>query len=945
MLKMLKKILIVFVCVFTVMPTIYADNAGGTGSGGGAQGGTGSSTSSDNMYWQTGTQSQVRVSAYRFDLVYKPKNGNRYILKTVVAQDNSNKSAGSWCSGSSRDFLIKLVKNYTSVVNSMGESKYGAVYKDKGELVELARELSNGKTIDGLFPDGKVTNESKIKDYITSADGFNIDESELQLEQDENQGTYNSYGYRILIQKIQVYARGNLVNCSSYFKFAATRKDVTGNPALLKKLTGNNLPVYIAPANVAGIGEDIWTTRFDIMIDIGEHYAFDSNATGLQIRDKAKYFADWNNGLGYNILWFSTKPFKGYDYSIDAACVNCNSNDDDNKAYIIQDINDWNAIFESSKSSNKNIKTYFNKGNGVYCREEYWVYLPNVNNTIYVEPGRYFTLNPSASDLNSIITNPTIPNFKPVKVVKKRQCRVNTSENNGNTTNILNNFRINSEYDFQANTGTVKFKYNERYEDSHYNMKDAEVMRPYNEGNNYTYSINSNILEMQTTKYYTLPENYYQYIRKQDGLSVKTKPSSDINHYINVGIPNLPISFNNIGEDSNDTFVAADIQFSYELPGKNKDTDKYSSLYKAYVINNDYLKDSSSKENIYKKYLSNKMENGDQALIENSACAKMFGFNTSAFKSCATQRTNNSIGTGSNSCINKNKINTSNTSGYSCMILTRGDTSDCKTEEDAKRLGLDWNPYNNTCCPVGTYYNPNLGKCSNDTCRIENGKYYDYDGKEITKEEYDRICPYGCKIENGKYYDFEGKEITKEEYDRICPSDIPPVCPEDECPYGCCPSGECAPMSTINGEPICPGGGGIDVIYRTIDLRNPFPGQNAEQRHTGSNWCNYNIRTQQIECEYNNPVSNEYIIRERGGNVNGGKVYREGHVLYEVTLDTATINSIRSYNDDNKYDDWDLNCDDDGKACISDFLRKEVDVTGECARVSKSNFYDCDEDV
>ena len=39
MLKMLKKILIVFVCVFTVMPTIYADNAGGTGSGGGAQGG------------------------------------------------------------------------------------------------------------------------------------------------------------------------------------------------------------------------------------------------------------------------------------------------------------------------------------------------------------------------------------------------------------------------------------------------------------------------------------------------------------------------------------------------------------------------------------------------------------------------------------------------------------------------------------------------------------------------------------------------------------------------------------------------------------------------------------------------------------------------------------------------------------------------------------------
>ena len=29
----------------------------------------------------------------------------------------------------------------------------------------------------------------------------------------------------------------------------------------------------------------------------------------------------------------------------------------------------------------------------------------------------------------------------------------------------------------------------------------------------------------------------------------------------------------------------------------------------------------------------------------------------------------------------------------------------------------------------------------------------------------------------------------------------------------------------------CPGLGGKDVIYRTIDLNNPFPGQDAEQRN------------------------------------------------------------------------------------------------------------------
>ena len=143
----------------------------------------------------------------------------------------------------------------------------------------------------------------------------------------------------------------------------------------------------------------------------------------------------------------------------------------------------------------------------------------------------------------------------------------------------------------------------------------------------------------------------------------------------------------------------------------------------------------------------------------------------------------------------------------------------------------------------------------------------------------------------------------------------------------------------------CPGTGGIDVIYRTIDLENPFPGQNAEQRNTGANWCSYNIKTQQMDCKYNNQTVKNYITRERGGTTNGGKVYREDHVLYEVTLDTATINSIRNYNDQNKYDDWDLNCLDNGKACISDFLRSEVDTTGECANASKSTFYTCDKDV
>ena len=801
----------------------------------------------------------------------------------------------------------------------------------------------------------------------------------------------NDLFYRLMGQPLTFFQQNATGNCeeiketisSAYIIFEPLGQIVpyvgtASELALLYGARGSNYSYRVIPmlynaisipTNPGNLGLTYFTPVSN-EVALGEYNKIQSAVTNTHI------------GYGVGILAYGSEfvdPNQGwacdFDYTIDAACVNCNSNDSENKAYIIQDTNDWDAIFASKESDNKNVVSYYDKGNGVYCREEYTVYFPNVNNTIYVEPGRYFTVNPSASALDEVASHSAIPNMKPIKVTKKRECRVNTEENGSNASSVLNTFRINSEYDFKGKTGTVSFKYNEVYDDSRYNMDDTEELveyKDYEESNNYTYSINGNSLTMEVTRNYTLPENYYQYIRKQDGLSMKVKPSSNLNYYLNVGIPNLPISFNNKGSSTNgEVSKAADIQFFFELPGKNNDTDRYSKLYLAYIENNSYLSTGDDILNIYNKYKNNKMEDGDQDLLNKSACAKMFGMNTSGFTSCVNQRVNNSIGEGSNNCIAKSKITSSTTSGYSCMVLTYGDggDDDCKTEEDANRLGRDWNPLNQSCCPVGTTYNPTLGKCEpdsdNNTCRIENGKYYDFDGNEITKEEYDRICPNPgdgdtCRIENGKYYDFDGNEITKEEYDKICPSNIPPECPTSECPYGCCPSGECAPMP----DGTCPGTGGIDVIYRTIDLENPFPGQNAEQRNTGANWCSYNIKTQQIDCKYNNQTAKNYITRERGGTTNGGKVYREDHVLYEVTLDTETINSIRNYNDDHKYDDWTLNCYNrenndgnsntsqdqyirNGTACKSYFLREYLwgKVSGECAGSTVSNFYTCDKDV
>ena len=92
------------------------------------------------------------------------------------------------------------------------------------------------------------------------------------------------------------------------------------------------------------------------------------------------------------------------------------------------------------------------------------------------------------------------------------------------------------------------------------------------------------------------------------------------------------------------------------------------------------------------------MESGDQDILNNSACAKMYGTSGSGFESCVNERTENKIG----NCISLNKIDNNN--GYICLIL--------RDENDKNK------------------------------CEIRNGKYY-YNGAEITKEDYDRICDPG----------------------------------------------------------------------------------------------------------------------------------------------------------------------------------------------------------
>ena len=668
----------------------------------------------------------------------------------------------------------------------------------------------------------------------------------------------------------------------------------------------------------------------------------------------------WDNGIHQPLMEFDATK-KDYDYSYSASCASCENSNGDYLAYTIKDTSNWNGILASSASDNSNVSGYFYTGSyptgdgqdpegDVYCREEFSVYFPNSLSQIYVEPGRYFIMNPDdTSGLSSTGSSP-IPNLKPYKVYRKRECKasVNLTQYKDETyahfqarvlsakRSALSGCESDKKDEFVSDMGKVWFRYNETYEESKYNMSEPEELNRYQIYINNPFTAYKNRLEsvaaddalltMENTNEYELPDNYYNYVRLKDGLSMMNKPSDP---YRVIGIGNLPVSYENHGVKIDAiNYKAADIQFAYDLPD--------NAMLKQAATHNGYLSTSKGK------------------------------------------------GGSGGSCISKDTIMGETTDGYSCKILTStvpGDTPDdgCETEADAKELGLDWNSDGGYCCPPNTEYNEETGKCesgpgSNGDCETEE------DAKDLGLEWNSKggyCCPPGteyndktgtCESKPGDDTDDSCKTeedagrlgvdwnpVTKSccaegtTYDSstgMCLGEnkIDYVCPESDCPYGCCPSGECAPMPTINGEPYCPGPGGTDVIYRTIDLEDPFPGQDAENRDTGSNWCSYVNGV--YSCAYNNLTVKNHITREKsGGKKDGSKVYDDDHVLYEVTLDTATIKKIRDYNDRNKYDNWDLNCLDNGRACISKFLNSQVEVTGKCASVSNSNFYTCNKAV
>ena len=148
-----------------------------------------------------------------------------------------------------------------------------------------------------------------------------------------------------------------------------------------------------------------------------------------------------------------------------------------------------------------------------------------------------------------------------------------------------------------------------------------------------------------------------------------------------------------------------------------------------------------------------------------------------------------------------------------------------------------------------------------------------------------------------------------------------------ECINGKCPeveNGECDPSkeNCDNGNDDNDSDNGmINIIYRVIDLNNPFP-----NREPGSNWNKENY-------------VKDYITNNR--DVETDAVYSEKKPMYEIDLDPSLIKEIRNDYKDVNYGDMNLYCTN-GNECRSEFV-KELYENGKLSGCgTNSNFNACE---
>ena len=590
----------------------------------------------------------------------------------------------------------------------------------------------------------------------------------------------------------------------------------------------------------------------------------------------------------------SFNPDACTDYSLDVSCGNCDTTGD-KPSFIIQDTTNWSGIVNSSLSSNSNINGYFDQASGGSTGSgggKCHVYCREEYRVYF--PNEDDEVNVGAGrhftfNLEGDIVIGTVPNYKEVKVDKIKECQAT------------------EEYEVtDPETGVTRTE--QKSSPSCMSQYDASQSKPkagetgdvtiqYTETyQDSVYNANNPIKLKQNDSRQEIPE---------ETVSGASATYEVINWY------ELP----------DNTYRYIDMQTgesSFKMPSGDL-TNHYRDLgssnlplsYENYGIN-------VGGENVG-AYVGFAF-----ALPGSSNMSEAFLDNNDYFKTSSTSNDNMYTKYVNNGCSDKGDTKLrEELMGSTCAEMYGYGTSgfcECAKSKQSNKAGncianinsgLDSNYYQCEVlvCPEGEF------TCSNGECSKN------------------KLCPGtptggGDDPDGGDPGDGTGGYCEDCKGGICCPG-LNMVCPDE------------------NGE--CPVPAGGEIIYRTIDLDNPFPGQADGRRDTGWNWCSYNVETNKISCNgmgNGNPMVHRNIINNRG--YSSEKIY-QSTPMYEFDLTPDNIKSIRKYNRSNnhKYSDWTLKCNGDGadKICYSTFLRNndfaKIKSSSTCA--DKSRLGTCDD--
>ncbi|MDD2377612.1 MAG: hypothetical protein PHE05_02125 [Bacilli bacterium] len=427
-------------------------------------------------------------------------------------------------------------------------------------------------------------------------------------------------------------------------------------------------------------------------------------------------------------------------------------------------------------------------------------------------------------------------------------------------------------------------------------------------GSRYVYPTNDWLKQFTVREYeYGLPYGVYEYISKPDGESHNTSPGGN---YYHLGYSSLPVHYSRKSG-------WYDFELDYNSFGNNHKFNKY--IFGNSKINIDY----GANTELYKFLQDNNlMQYINQCASRSANCSSL----SSTFY--RRLRDGGQLSNFLNSDCAKNSFCRVSGSRIVCgtprTFTYRGFLS------AGTRMYISSNWY--------WYYNSRMEVWNNGyQWWVRNGSAWDYLSR---RNEHDRYYPdgdyydkYTCYsieyggqcVYKGRFYAPPGALLDGKEspsnfsgdnvYARLqsclvgndtgsTPTDAFNGRTRYECQY------------RVENEIVCPVGSscdyvGLSVIFRPIDLADPFPGLSGSGRRPGTNWNN----SSKID---------RYITNNRG--VETGSIYSKRDPLYKITLTPAVIREIRKYNSEQiswsqGYADFEMNCITEGEKCMSYFVR------------------------